>query len=216
VKTLIVINAWAGGQDTFDRNLPLWEKLGLPIVVACPTDSQVRTGHVQLAIGLASYAGPNSRTRWAFLLSFLAGLQYDGFVLVEYDSLSLCKTFDILPGLHGIVQPNLEGDKFLCDQFVNPPWTLDKASLVKMARVAGKFPQIDEGGWDDRLLAAWAQVAGVPILRYEEGGFSRGKIEPHDFPALTVAIARGYRWLHGVKSQEAFDAVMAAAKEVGL
>jgi hypothetical protein len=82
------------------------------------------------------------------------------------------------------------------------PWTLDASSARDMLRAAERFPDVTEEGEADRLMAAWAMLAGVPVLAHPEPGFALNTITPQDLPN-----ARGAAWIHGVKHLAIFQAL---------
>jgi hypothetical protein len=211
VKIQVVINAWAGGQAIFDRLMPFWKAHGLPIIVVCPSNSKVKTTLPIFEAGPAGQAGPNTFTRWKNELKFLRTLDYDGYVIFEYDSVCLDRGLIVKPGLRGIGADSQEA--YMASYYVIPPWTLDRESLNKLCHAAIDHPEIYENGHDDRLLCAWALAAGVPILDHDRPFHAPGggaTIVPEQYEALRIAVENGAVWIHGLKSQDALDVAVKA------
>ena len=134
-------------------------------------------------------------------VSFIATV-YDYAAIFEYDALCLKQKIDVSPGLHGIVQANSEPHIFYTPRYVNSPWIVDRESAMKMLVVAEKYPDLMEGGNDDRYLSALAWVAGVPVLGHHEPGLGRNTITISDWPLMEELIQKGAKWLHGVKTED--------------
>jgi hypothetical protein len=118
-------------------------------------------------------------------------------------------------GLYGTPQTRPYDDvwKFMADRYVNPPYMLDRESARKILEAARSYPEIREGGYADRLLAALAMLAGVPVMQFPEGSWSRTdwnmeRLDPGMKESLGNAIRSGSKWLHFIKTKEQFDFAM--------
>lgn len=211
-RILIVMLAAASREPSFRLTLPHWQKFEQPILLATPWDQPVAADLPMIWIGPGGYAGPSSVDRWRNLLPILALMSraYDGFALVEYDSVCLLDELPMPVGLRGIEgHGSCEG--FFAPRYLVPPWTVDSESLVRIARESKLTtnPRF-EGGWDDRMLAAWATFAGVPILAYDHPGYHW---EPGDGEGkLAQAVLSGVKWIHNIKSARTLEVVLDALK----
>jgi hypothetical protein len=215
IKTQVVIHAWKGGQEIFDMLLPYWEAHNLPILVVCPSDSIVETRHPLFLAGPHGQAGEATFIRWRNEVGYLWRQPFDAWVIFEYDSLCLDPKLTVLPGLRGIIADNLEGSRFMCDRYVIPPWTFDRETLGKLHKASLDHPEVNEWGYDDRILAAWAKLGGVPmfdhvLVFHAPGGGST--IMPEQYEALRDAVRAGATMFHGIKSRECLDVIKAAMR----
>jgi hypothetical protein len=100
----------------------------------------------------------------------------------------------------------------MADRYVNPPYMLDRESARKILDAARSYPEVREGGYADRFLSALAMLAGVPVMQFPEGSWSRTdwnmeRLEPGMKESLSAAIKGGCKWLHFIKTKEQFDFV---------
>ena len=210
----VVITAWGGGQQVFDMLAPFWEMHGLPILVACPKNSRVSTKHRVFCYGMADHTGPAAIARWVNLLNFLWTEPHDIWVIFEYDSLCLDPQLYVRPGFYGIDRPNFEGARFMASHYLGPPWTIDRESLRRLRQVANVHHEVYEHGCDDRYLAALAMIAGVPMLNHDRAVYIPGAvITSGHYDMVRKAIRGGGTYVHGVKTQECLNAVVAMRKE---
>ena len=218
-KLLVVVNAWGGGQSIFEMLLPYWEDHNLPIIVACPWDSQVETKHDKFLSGPQQQAGAGTFTRWRNTMAFLNHIQYDGYVIFEYDSVCLDPVIEVKPGLRGLVaDPILDEQRgrFMCDKYAIYPYTMGRETVERLYAAMSQHPEIYEDGYDDRLLCAWAKAGGVELHDHDRPFHAPGggaTITPGQFPALRQAVLDGACWIHGIKHRETLDVIEQAMKE---
>lgn len=197
----VTVMAHGAAQETFNRHLPLWLAHKAKVVVVCPENDPIESIPLErMKFGDAERAGPQAHARLRHMHEYLctSGVQYH--LICEYDSFLLTDPV-LSPGLWGIVQMNKQSPDFLAHRYPNPPWLIDNVSLAAMWDVAERYPLLYEGGEADRYWAALAELAGVPILSYRPGGFTKGTITVEDYPALQAAIKAGARAFHGIKDQ---------------
>jgi len=206
----IIILAHGKAQAVFDQHLPLWKKHGLPIVVFSPTDDQVDPrGLSHLNFGTSSKNGPCTVERMRYVIEFVSRSKFDVSVIFEYDSICLKAELTPRSGLHGIVHENKDPVRFMTMRYALAPWMLDRESANKMLAVARTYPDVQEEGCHDRLLSAWAALAGVPILPHPERGFAENTILA---PFLDVPGIEGSQWIHGIKYQACLDFILSRWK----
>ena len=216
MNTQIVINAWGGDQRTFDMLMPYWEAHQLPILVTHPYNSAVKTRYPTFVSGPREQGGIGAHTRWVSEIQYLWTQPYDAWAIFEYHSLLLQRDVPILSGLRGIIADNIQGKAFMCDRYVIPPWTFNRESLGKIIQAMKDHPEIYEGGNDDRLLCAWAQTGGVPVLDHEHPFHAPGggsTILPTQYQALRESVKAGAVFIHGIKSKETLDVIKAAMRK---
>lgn len=204
----VVIIAHGNGIAAFSRHEKFWLAHKAPILVCCPEDDPIESGHETIRSGLAQHSGPDSISRLRFLFGVLAEKKWDKCLIYEYDSFSLEPKIPDGNGLFGNVFNNAEAPKFMAPRYVNPPWCVDRGSFNLMNSKAIDYPSIYEVGESDRWVSALAFLSGVPILDYDPPGFSSGTIESKHFPNLEHAIKKlGAIHIHGVKQEWVLRAI---------
>ena len=199
------IFGYGGGQNVLDINMPLFEWLGLPIYVCCPANDLLQSKYPIIANGESSYIGPKSVERMRLHLKSILKTGHDFALVCEADSFPLTKEINWTNGLQGIVHYNLEYIRFMALRFALPPWIIDRESIERLVEVTERYPDIQEEGYDDRLLAAWAMHANIPILGYKPRGFAKDLLTPSDFGEIYQAYSEGVRFFHGIKTLEVRD-----------
>lgn len=188
-------------QEVFNRHMPYWERLDIPICVACPTDDPVETTHKRIFTGRSSLNGVHAVERLRKILEhFVCGDDAFG-LFFEYDSICLLENVVERRGLHGcikVTQPEHMA-RFISPRYVTSPWMLDRLSAHLMLEIAQAYPIFEEG-MDDRYLSALAHLAGVPILDFPEGSYSQNNITPKFYSHIGNAM-----WIHGLKDKSATD-----------
>ena len=199
-QTLSVILAHGKVYPAVQRLLPIVKRLGHPIVMCCPRDDPY-PGALRLW-KKSERGGEGGIERTKALLDFLyRHLVYA--IVFEYDAFCLKPHPAIEPGLRGI-RGKFPNPMFLSPDYVLSPWTLDPESVTKMWHLMLKETNVTEAGEADRLLCAWAYLAGVPITAHPEPSFAENTIEMKDVPD----VPKDAKWVHGIKSEEVFKAVI--------
>jgi hypothetical protein len=196
-------------QATFDRHLPFWEHHNWPIVIICPKDSVVTTKHEVVSVGLTSHSGTNGYLRCERILELITERKPRWTIINEYDSFCLDPRPELKKGFWGNIQPGYDLSQFVCNRYPNPPWTLDLESAKTMLAFHRKYPDIEEGGFHDRLLAAWSTLSGVPLIGFHLKGFSNDTLLERDSGELERRIIHhGACWIHGVKTENALKIIL--------
>lgn len=199
----------AHNQALFDQHLPYWEKHQCPILVIHPVDKPIKTAHERAAVGQSCHQGLGTLHRLKFF--FERRVMFVGSLFI-YEDDSICldvnqsyysagffgNVFRDIDGLEG----GLERTRFTSPIYSNPPWVVDWNSLSRMREKFESYSLWEEGS-QDRVLAAYAHLAGVPILNHRPRGYSRGTIDwnLHEWE-VKRAIAEGGVMIHGIKTPE--------------
>lgn len=194
-------------QAVFDRHLPYWENLGLPMLIGCPDDDPLQTNHTRFFTGPSSKNGPLAKRRLINLLKRINSERCNYAVVFEYDSLCLLDKLEPRHGFRGVLKANSEPERFYAPRYATAPWMIDRATVVALLNAAATYPEILEEGMDDRLLSAWAWLARVPVVGHGERGASENTFTPTLWSNLYDAVRSGAKWVHGVKCQSALDMV---------
>jgi len=202
MSDLCVIMAHKAAENTLKRHLPIWESLHLDIIIQAPVLSIPNVGRSVLGIGRPAHHGPQAGARFKATLQHLEKLNYDRFIIGEYDSL----LFQVPATKNALVGPMFfdgePGPGFQSHIFVHPPFMVTKYILHQLNEA---MPRDDaENGFWDRLLGRAIEISGVPTddLLADGRAFSRNTIEPNDYSGLDKALAGGAFAFHGVKSNE--------------
>lgn len=210
MNVLTVVMAHGGAQAIFDRHLPLWEAHGWPIQVLCPRDDLVFTKHPMMAFGKSEHHGLEQKQRLLEAMmhvvkiapNYSVWFDYDSFCL-EPDPLLLCGPAYGIYANHGI---NQEPVRFLAGIYPGAPMAMSHETLCELLFAAIRLPLVFEEGFADRLLGAWAQIAGIPITGLN--GFWKTEITKAEWENLDRFLAAGAIWIHGVKSEATFNHIM--------
>lgn len=224
MKTLVTIMAHGDreAQKAFDRHLDFWRAHGLPLLVMCPEDSQVRTGLQILLIGKRGHHGVNGNMRFRALLETLVKLDYDRHIIFEYDS--LCLVPDIpagnKDGVYGMVfnddraVRSLPGSRkeFEGRTFIHPPIVLNRFTMLQVLDSMSGIPDDVEHGFWDRWLGLACERRNIPVhcFRSHGLGYSQNTIGKAELPEACESAAHGAVLFHGVKSKEALQAIVDA------
>jgi hypothetical protein len=208
MRTLIMVMAHADVQDTVDRHMPYWNKLGR-VWISCPPSSIVKTCGPVLAIGVKGHNGPEANARFKKIMNCMNEMDYDWFQLHEYDSLCLADTASdqldpgkIWANVFTNNQPQFKGGHFF-----HPPLTMTKKVLGQMCRALDAVNDQEEHGFWDRLAGYACELAGVPFAGYGARGFAKNTIEQQHIGEAASARRNGACWFHGVKSGAVLNAI---------
>lgn len=201
--TLCIVLGFGKQQATFDRHLPLWTRHGFDMLIGCPSDDPLDgRGFPVRFTGQSSYAGDKSVERLKNVLRAVAGGGFLNAIIFEYDSICLIDKPEIKAGFHGIFEANEDRWNYVAPCYLNAPWTIDAESAWKMLETAESYPDLTEGGQDDRYLSALAWFSGVPLIGHKEGGFARNTIASADWPLMIDKVQQGAKWVHGIKTED--------------
>lgn len=214
-KTVIMAHAEPAAEDAFNRHLPFWRRHSSDISVMCPLDSQVKTGLPIMPIGTRGHNGPEANRRFKKLLEILTMMDYDRYVIFEYDS--LCLSPDLPqrvsePGLWCNLfdedQPTARG--FKGSHFTHPPLVMDKGTLRDIVRRGEQVSDEAERGFWDRWLGLVCELGSIPMRGYGRLGFSKNTITESELPEAVKAVHGGAVMVHGVKSENVLNKLYAA------
>lgn len=207
------IIAHGNGIAAFRRHLPLWKDHHPDVgLVLCPTNDtipQTESPWPVVTVELAAHHGPPALIRLRWLLEHLADQSsISHYIIHEYDSFCLYPDFRYQSGLVGNLFRNRDPEDFIAPRYPNPPWTLDRRSLLLMLRASRKWPDVTEDGYADRYFAALAHLANVPILSHQPLGFARATITEDNISELRKAIYAGATMIHGIKQKWTLEAAL--------
>lgn len=200
-------------QATFDRHLPVWERLGLPIIVVCPLDDPVNTGYQVVKIGSRQHHGAAAIDRFIKLIGVGVDTGATFILFNEYDSLAYEIPFHMktTPGLHGWVwQDGDPRNGFVGRYFVHPPLFMDNESARKVLSASVKLKSLgSERGFWDRWIGMICEKGRIPMHTTEKHHFSRNTIEQGHIGLLKEALEKGATWFHGVKTESVYNMIKA-------
>ena len=195
----VIIMAFGKARPIFDQHLPFWRAHGWPITVFSPTDDPVDCPDTDcIHYGLSSHSGVKAYGRLLEVLRYIVRTAIDFSYIFEYDSICLNRVLPEVQGLHGCIHATESFQRWISPRYVMVPWILDCPSARRMLWVAEEYPDVKEEGFHDRLISAWAFLAGVPILPHSDPFASENTILP---PYENVHNLNQARWIHGIKDQ---------------
>lgn len=203
MKLFILVTAHGRAQVTFDRHLPFWLAHNPDELIICsPANDIVKAkGFWQLPAFEASHHGPESYKRLMFGLRHAFDCGADFYVLFEYDSLCLEPRLDFLPGFQCIVQRNPGDREYATDTWPNFPVIMDHDTLGVLLGMARKFPDLQENGYQDRIMGALAAKAGIQLVEHQPKGYSHNTILPDHLAEFQAALLTGATMIHGIKDR---------------
>lgn len=211
ISTCHVVMAHAEVQATFDRHLVHWAKHGGLLMAMCPQDSVVRTHLPVLAVGTKGHHNPAAIYRFRQMLAFLVELDYEQYLIQEYDSVILqditpeIRMDAIYSNLFTANQPEFKGHFFL-----HPPLMFGRDILFAVCDAMDLLPDDSEGCFWDRVLGYACESSGIAMNGWMSSGFSKNTIEQSDIPAAVAARKAGATMFHGVKSEAVLKALLSA------
>ncbi len=209
MKVLQIISAHAEAQEVFDRHVPIWANNEAETLVYCPAESVVKTHLPVISFGAKGHHGDAVLYRYLWLMRFMARLDYDTFVIQEYDSFCLNREIMTPPHYFGIganvfkasnPQPPFKGNSYL-----HYPLVI-QCGIIKQVVHAMECSGSTEGGFFDRALGFCCQTMGLSVFDWGEYGWSENTIvDGSVIPQRAVMI-------HGVKTKEVYDAILEKRK----
>jgi hypothetical protein len=213
-------------EATFHRHLPEWEKHGQDILVYCPADKPItsRIRHPKLLYGSASHHDDMANQRFKFLISFLAGLNYESVTVHEYDSICLAKDMTPIKNreIHGNWFHDSNIERWGSSTFIHPPLRIGEGALAELADMIehNELPEQKSEGFWDRLLGMYVEACAglgcIECVPFGARGVSKNTIEKEDHESFAKAVRAGAVWIHGVKDKEAYDMLKKAYAEADL
>lgn len=219
-KETIYYMTHAGRSSESLLLLKHWGRFDIPIVVFTPKNSGIpQTKNMHVEWGDCGPMGEPMYTRIIHALEMMVDSQDDHALFVEFDCMCLLPHITWRNGLHGSIQLRYyeHALQFMAERYVTPPYMLDRNSAIKMLAVAKEYPEVQEGGYADRLLSALANLAGVPIQDFPERSWSKLTVDPERLTppmklSLDIAASQGVKWYHFIKTKEQFDFVLSLNK----
>lgn len=216
MRTHVSIMAHADAKDTFLRHFPYWKMQteSLDHIMAwMPEDGKFQIdGLTYQTIGKRQHHGPQALLRFRYMLEFLNGMDYERFLIYEYDSFSV-SSFPADMGdfaANCFIDPNAKEQGFEGSMFCHPPLVFSKTGLSTILKHLHGY---EKGFWD-RAIGLAVQKSGIQPFNLVEKrlGFSSNTIEPSQFQDLRFAILGGAICFHGVKTVECLEVIKRADK----
>lgn len=206
MKTLVVVHAHAGVESIMDRHARFWEASG-DVLYTSPLNAPI-TGRHSVKLGCDGYVGPESIRRFRTVWGHLLQLSYDLFQINEYDSFCLGPV-PLFDGLQGNLFFNSD-PKYESPIFFQAPWILNRPTLERIVAAMGEIPTTLDAHFCDRVLGAIVLRENIPWAGYADKGISWNLVAPQEIAALKNAVTNGAVAIHGIKTEAAFDAAVAA------
>ena len=213
MKTLVVIMAHREAYTTVNWHFPLWERHareGADLLFVFP-EGQIMPGleYPAIDVGVSEHHGPDSVLRFFTMLKRVMVMNYDRYVFMEYDSFILGP----LPDLHVDLAGNFFQDfspTFTAWMYIHQPWMCHKEALRKIVAEMEKMAMFAEHGHADRVLGLAVERAKFMMANWITNGYgySQNTIYPEHYRELEIAIRRGARAIHGVKTKECLKVIL--------
>lgn len=214
MKTLTCVMAHKDAQDTVNRHTDYWIT-GVPefneLIFTCPRNSMILSQYPVVALGVASHHDPSAIDRFRKILNFLSTMDYDWFILTEYDAIAFEPMFPgtrdmrVYSNLFTSDQPNFEGH-----HFTHPPLQFSKKTLTFLALYFNTAPDTIERSFWDRAMGLICERNGIELTGYGCLGYAQNTIEPRHLASAIEARKKGAVWFHGIKDARTLQAIAQA------
>lgn len=213
------IHSYPGAAAALAMLWPGFKKLELSLIgVECDGEPTVWPEPIPtIDAGINAYATAdpyNLPSRLVLTLKHFLTTEFERCIVMEYDTLILGPIPDYPSGFvakHFLgVIPGSEAT-----QFFHTPWLFDRESAETVIRVGMELMMdgtVGRGGWihgsPDMFLGLIVDRSGMKFT--DSGTFTKNTIHsPEDITLARQAVADGVWFLHGVKSREVLDAILA-------
>ncbi len=201
---LLAVLTCQSATETAQRHWPSWREHFENIVFVTPIDSKcwVPEGVQEWKAGRDYYLDrdrpdDNLPRRTIETLDKCLMTKHDYFVIAEYDCL-----FFSTPKPHG----KFFGTMF--NEFIHPPWGMNRNDAARFVRAGRALLQnnLISGGWPDRHMRALYDLVSPESIDVEN--YSKNTLDhPWMIEEARMAIERGAFSIHGVKTQDQFNAL---------
>lgn len=188
--------------EAHNRHLHLWRAYFNAVIMICPWDDPVPGG---LCIGDSERAGRGTMERLLFAVTMAS--RFPCCAVMEYDTLLIGPLPTVEGGvLVGSALFHNQGDAFRAPLYSHSPWVATGETWWKLLTTGSD----DHRGYPDRWLASAAHRAGVEMCSFDHGFSSDDKWDNDTIQRALFAKAEGCTVFHGVKTREAFDAIISS------
>lgn len=229
-KTLMIVRAFKGAEETLQRHAPHFDWHRLPIMGYSPQDGTVFPWAWSMAYGASAHSGPAmvSNTQW--LMTVLSTMtEYDRFIVTEYDQLLLG---DLAPYLAKVkdgvfVSPAKKNTnpRFGSEWYPSVPWlftrqtaTWFKNHLWSLANDNEKVWEI-EGGYDDRAMGLVLNALKEPLKwvriaeHFTEDTENYWKSNPNMWTDIGRGVVTGkIKMVHQIKTADQLELLRCAIR----
>lgn len=205
--------------ECFHRHSDEWDKFGFPTIVYAPRDKPLPNVGGQLLFGKASHHDDEAISRFLFLLRFISRMEFGQFAIFEYDSFILNNRIpDVGPsGLMGVMFHEPDRVTWGSGMFIHPPFIVGRSAAKALVKEADQLHTDIEAkaqGFWDRYLGILVERASRDIafqpLEWGKDSWSNNTIEDEHIAEVCDAVERGVNWIHGCKSEKAYQAIKEA------
>lgn len=203
---LLAVLTCQSATEAAQRHFPTWRKHFENIVFVTTVDSHcwVPEGVEAWAHGRDFYPDrdnpdDNLIRRTIEVLEHFLTTYHDRLVLIEYDVVLFAR-----PAL------NREFSGTMFAEFIHSPWCFDQEAARRFVRIGRTLLQHKAitGGWPDRHMRLMFDLLRPTVD--ENNNYSRNTLDqPHMIAEAREAVKNGCWAVHGLKTKEQFEALMA-------
>lgn len=211
MKTVVAILAHQSAQPTVDDFLPQWRKLPCDVIYYVPVGDSLERVSEYRQVGESAHSGAKVFRRFLDTLKDLAEMDYDHYVVAEYDTVNLRPE---LPTLYNNVITTFAVDAPPHNQSYGPmqlcllsPWCFPRSLLIQfIAHAESDLSKEPDGAELAGLLDRWiGRVVDNSKLRFTTGGDMLGY--PYHVGVHDRIRKLRLNWIHGWKSKAQFENV---------
>lgn len=227
-RTMAVVLAHGKALPAVLRHLPVWRQNAELVVFFTPADDTLDLpGCPQFSTGRSDAYSADTNGRCREALRFASYADIDYVLLIEYDSLVFGEIpLHLYPDAGEVTAPlfrvppgeRCPGRPIVFDgsQFIHFPVLMSISACRRVVAAMDEMSTLAEGGLTDRYVGYAIERANVPVRDLWSTGivYTKNIIGAAELPEALAAIAKGARWHHGIKSEDVFEKMSAAAAKL--
>ena len=212
-----IVLAHGKAREAVARHETLWKPMCRSLVYFTPVDDRLLLpGRVEYSVGKSQAYSADTNLRCREALRFAAMTAAEYVLLFEYDSFILpTPGVDARPPAPGEVLATRCSDpyntRFQGKSFLTFPQLWHRESLELLVDAMDNIALDAEGGFTDRYIGYATEKAGLTVVPVPPAlEYSKNHITAEDLPVAEKRIREGARWIHGVKDENVFAALLKA------
>ena len=212
---ILAIHTYPGANAAVVRHYPYYENAGADRIIGITTEG----GGCQWPTADALEIGPDSYVRGSHLCDRLIRtihacllLQASEIIIAQYDKLFFNPIPRPLPEGRVINGTGGGGIGFRGSAFYHGPWCMGAETAARVVALGNEMITMGdiEGGWPDRFIGWLAEKNGVPVVTDFFRNYTQNTIDnPERIEAARQARLAGVHAIHGIKTKEQLDGVLA-------
>jgi len=211
-----IVLAHGKAREAVARHETLWAPLCDQLVYFTPVDDRLLLpGRLEFSIGKSQAYSADTNLRCRAAMKFASLTRYEYVALFEYDSFVIGPWPVSLPDADVVKAVKCNdpyNTKFQGKSFLTFPQLYGHEAARAVASAMDNIPLDAEGGFTDRYIGYAVERTGCVTVKFDDPKleFSKNHIVQEDLAVAEKRIRAGARWIHGVKDENVFAALLKA------